>query len=185
MHDLACVYPLEGTDQLEEHLASVLLVQMSARLDLHVVPEIGKGVERQDYGDVFLVVDDDVFDLTHAGYSDEFVHYHHLVFDISEQVLFADFVDAHVLQALHQAFLVGAKARHAYHPGAKHFTDGVDWWLLQAVLHNDPLLDCVSEERLVLSATYKSVAFLRTSGPLLQKVVVQLLCVAFLVVGLS
>lgn len=106
VHDLAAVNSLEGVDQLNEDLARIVLREMASWLDFHEVPEICEGVEGQDNSYVLVVIDDDVFNLTNAWDTNELVHYHHFILDVSKQVLLPDLLHAHVLQALHQALFV-------------------------------------------------------------------------------
>lgn len=88
--------PDKGVNKLSEHLPRVFLIEVSSWLDLHVVPQIGKGVEWEDYGNVLLLIDNDILDLTNPLDADELVHDLDLILYIFEQVLFPDFLDAHV-----------------------------------------------------------------------------------------
>ena len=116
VHDLSGVDPLESFDQLNKDLSRVILSQMAAWLDLHVVPKVCQRVEWQHDSYVLVLVDDDILNLADALHPYELVHDLDFIFDVLKQILLSDFFDAHVLEALELVPpLVLAEAGNADH----------------------------------------------------------------------
>jgi hypothetical protein len=116
VHNLTLMDSHERVDELRENFPGVSFIEVSTRLDFHVIPQICKCIEWQNDCDVFIFIYNDVLDLANSCHTNQFIHDLYLIFDILEKIFLSDFINAHVLQAVKLILdVVLAEASHSDH----------------------------------------------------------------------
>ena len=89
------MYSDESINKLAEDLSGIKFCEMTARLNLHEIPQICERIKRHDNRDVFGLVYYDVLDLANTINPNQIVHDLHLIFYVFEKILLLYFFNAH------------------------------------------------------------------------------------------